>query len=222
MAATGETAAVNRTERFFRWVWRVNGLLLLAALAGAAIGLLTLVLNESHGTPRKSTATADAPAGALHLGVFEPVEGTTLFTASLLDGYQSYSGSGSGGDEPASRNTLIYDAADGSKHWLLPDHTATLCNIDQLSKSDSSSAPPLAWTWTARDSQGRYHISMADQAGRQAQVLLDADDCYDHAYAQDGHAVIFFSQQGRPVVSVVDIATRQVLRTDALPEPQAN
>lgn len=223
MAATGETAAVSRTERFFRWVWRINGLVLLIALAGVVIGLSSLLLNEWGRSSSRDTPVAEAPHGELHLGNFAPVDGTTLFTAPLLDGQGRASGfSGSGDHASMTRNVLVYDSANGSSHWLLADHDGALCEVTHLRNDDTSTHPPLGWAWTARDAAGRYHISMADAAGGRAQALLDADDCFDRAYAQDGRAIIFFNQQGKPAVSVVDIATRQVLRTDALPEPQVN
>ena len=137
----------DRMERVFGWVWRVNGLLLLA-LAGAGLlgaAALAISLAVDSGRARASdrvtqVAGTDIAASELDLGSFQTVLGTRLLYAPLGERYAKIrSGYGRG----AARNLLFFDTATKRAHWLLPDNAATDAPEDEREKEKEAKLTKL-------------------------------------------------------------------------------
>jgi len=125
--AEGNGEAVNdRSDRFFAWVWRINGLLLLC-LALLATGLaLYLAVNIGMSTAQErpeeqlsEVAGTDLAARDLRLADFRPIAGTGFIYAELASP-SDYIGSGSSGSPGNAANLLFFDTASKKAHWLLP------------------------------------------------------------------------------------------------------
>jgi hypothetical protein len=112
----------DRTDNFFGWVWRLNGLLvLLLALLGLAAAV-TIVINvgifASRERPeQKLTQVAGADLQNLRIADFQPIQGTDVLYAPLAASSE-YIGSGSSGGLGSARNLLFFDTATKRAHWL--------------------------------------------------------------------------------------------------------
>jgi hypothetical protein len=114
------------SRKFFVYLWRINGLLLLAA-GLLAVGVLAVVgvhMVRDALRPRQVDNVANAMVGEVEsekarLGEFARVEGSEVLRAPLSIS-QSYS-LGVGSKEADSvRNYLFVDAKSRSSYWLLP------------------------------------------------------------------------------------------------------
>jgi len=132
-------AAVNdRSERFFLWVWRLDGLLLLGLALLCIAGALALAFNigvfASRERPEQQLseiAGADLSAQDLRLADFRGIAGTQFIYAQLA-APSEYIGSGSRGLGYA-HNLLFFDTATKKAHWLLPNNDQTLPSFSFLS-----------------------------------------------------------------------------------------
>jgi hypothetical protein len=120
----------DRSERFFVWVWRVNGLIVLVAAVAivalvAALSMPGALWDAPDGPEQQlvNVAGADLRADKLHLTQFRDVPGTRFLYASLADqiDWEDY-GSIRSGPPPSSRNVLFFDTDTKAVHWLFPTH----------------------------------------------------------------------------------------------------
>lgn len=144
--AEGNGEAVNdRSDRFFAWVWRINGLLLLC-LALLATGLaLYLAVDIGMSTAQErpeeqlsEVAGTDLAARDLRLADFRPIAGTRFIYAELASP-SDYIGSGSSGSPGNAANLLFFDTASKKAHWLLPTNDQKIPSF-----SGTAGLPPCA------------------------------------------------------------------------------
>lgn len=134
----------RRAEKFFKWVWRLNGLLLLALAVAGIIGVAALAANlaifASHERPAEqlvNVAGADIGERDLRLGGFHPIAGTSLLYAQLA-GPSEYVGSGSSGGFGTAHNLLFFDTTTKKAHWLLPNNEQVISSYDFLAEPQST------------------------------------------------------------------------------------
>src|ERR1041385_7766838 len=119
---------MSRGQRFFRWVWRINAVLILVAAAALVCGVVAFVVSEVQSGIRQRAAAAAAPrvvanarSSELRLSGFTNVPGTSVYEAKLTSqregGIEISSG---GGSYAETRNILFIDLTTGSGRWLLP------------------------------------------------------------------------------------------------------
>src|SRR6266550_7453463 len=96
---------MSKVQRLFRYVWRVNAVLILVATAGVSFAVVTLMWSEFGGSAARSRVFEAAPplgsadsGERLFLGQVALVEGTTILRGELV-AQRSGAGfsSGSGG-----------------------------------------------------------------------------------------------------------------------------
>lgn len=228
----GIRGAIRRmkTSRFFRTVWRVNGVLVLLAfvLAGGA-ALIGLVFAAADAL---GDDTPDAPAaiveGDEHLayGLVEEIEGTSHVLLPLTARAPSmpYSSDGAG----VTRNLLFYDAATGATRWLRPDHRGAVLDHTLLRDAGKEEGPVrwIRFELADADTDGDGEVTGEDAArvavsgpGGEglATVVGDADEILGYAPPRDGTLLVFFRRGAEHLVAEVDLAAREVRRTTALP-----
>jgi uncharacterized secreted protein with C-terminal beta-propeller domain len=79
-----------RSAKFFRWIWRLNAVLILLVAAAALFGVIALFASEIRSNARQREAVAAAPSVTpnaekkeLRLGGLTHIEGTTVYRAEL-------------------------------------------------------------------------------------------------------------------------------------------
>jgi hypothetical protein len=141
-----------RTQKFFRYVWRINALLIFVAAAAAVVGVLWLVGSEIESSTRHRNAVAAAPpvvANAeknhLRLGGLAHIDGTSVYRAKLSSDTEGVS-LGSSGYSRDTRNILFINLSTGAGKWLLPsDHEVITFNEDVTEPFPTGEThPPLA------------------------------------------------------------------------------
>ena len=114
----------TRTERFFTWVWRINGLLLLVLIAVCLIMFWFLLSDASNPSwmddeqSVREVAGTDISAENLKLQSFNQVYGTPWLMADLVS---TEGGLGVGSSSRPNwqlRNVLFIDSGSKQAHWL--------------------------------------------------------------------------------------------------------
>lgn len=116
-----------KSQKFFRYVWRVNAVLILVATGVIAFGVGSLVLEEFAGRSARGRDQREGiPVGAQesneHLSLQRAVlvPGTSVMRADLVVNREGKGFSSGGYNE--TRNILFIDPNQKEAHWLLPDN----------------------------------------------------------------------------------------------------
>jgi hypothetical protein len=139
-----------KAQRFFRYLWRVNAVLIAVAAAGVAVAVVLVTVELIQGNVRRREAAAASvipgkPANKeLSLSGLFPIEGTSIFRATLsTERHGNHLGSLSSGDASELRNMLFVDTATGTATWLLPNDKELITNHEDVSEPGEHK-PPLA------------------------------------------------------------------------------
>jgi hypothetical protein len=230
----------ERSDRFFTWVWRVNGLLLLALAVLGVIGATALIFNTAVFFSRDrddkqltQVAGADLKAKDLRLGAFRTIAGTQLLYAPLAPPSE-YIGSGSSGGLGSARNLLFFDTTTKKVHWLLPENDHTIesfsflmdppafrhayadgeaDNRDQLALAILLQLkPPRA----DRVKTAARTLALASPAGRNlTEIAASTDGLLGYHQPAKETVLVFYVSAGAARVLDVDVVTRKV-RSDTV------
>jgi hypothetical protein len=142
---------VTKATTFFRYVWRVNALLILIAAAAAAFGVVFLLASElrdgmHHRAEVAATPVVASASHALSLGTMTLVEGTSIYRAKLsTNGSARGSSFSSGGYAPETHNLLLVERESAAAHWLLPSDKDVISYQEDLGgEGHDASHPPIA------------------------------------------------------------------------------
>jgi hypothetical protein len=228
----------DRWEAFFTWVWRINGLVVLAVglLALVATGAIVLegiwssARRERHGPVRVAGSELDGEE--LRLSGFEPIAGSRSLYATLLapDEYAS-SPIGSSGGLRAARNVLFFDTDTRTARWLFADHDQEIADLSFL-----KDPPGRAWDGGAASQEGQralalllevgpVHperdrpparaIAVAAPDGRGLRTIVPASEgLIGHHQTAPDTAFVFYTAEGAVRVLELDPLAREV-RSDA-------
>jgi len=215
------------STRFFRTVWRINGVLILLAFLAVGVGMLLAVAgsvgHHPSGAPEVASATGDE-VERLVLGGVQPVEGTPYVVLPLQASAESGdSFSGGSGDHAETRNLLFYDTASGRARWFRPDHDGVVAAHELLRERDEEKGPVRWIRYEVEErvkekEDPRRHIAISGPGGDDATVVLrDVREVLGWSGVRDGRAVVFFRDGKQTWAAEIDLAGRKVRRKTALP-----
>lgn len=221
----------NRTDKIFKWIWRVNGVALFVLSIAGVLTLVLLVANlgifATHERPEERVteiAGTRIESTALRFGNFNEIIGTKLLYAPL--GTESeYIGSGSSGGVGNSRNLLFFDTATKKTRWLLKDNNESIRTLSFLTdppecpyRGDGSSECEASRVAIAllleieQDSatakktgvNGSRRIAIAAVDGTELHELVTGADGLRGVHSIDGtRTLVFYAKAG--AVRVLDI-----------------
>jgi hypothetical protein len=129
-----------RWNRAFRYLWRLNAVLILVAAGAIMFGVGALALSQLHGRValKREAETGPLPAAVgdprLFLGQASLVQGTTVMRADLLLRQDGGGFSSSGYAE--TRNMLFVDPSETDSRWLLPDDKHVIVEHSDVIKKE--------------------------------------------------------------------------------------
>jgi hypothetical protein len=128
---------MSKPQKLFRYIWRVNAILILVAAGAVTFGVGTLLVSElgSRSAMRREADAGPPIAGAqadprMSLGQASVVPGTHVMRAQLLL-YRDGGGFSSGGYSET-RNILFIQPGEKAARWLLPDNQHVLSDSSDL------------------------------------------------------------------------------------------
>jgi hypothetical protein len=143
---------MGKSHKFFRYLWRVNAVLILVAAGAVTFGIGALLVQE-FGTRAARSREADAGipvAGPnvnsnLLLGRASVVEGTEVMRASLQRNSDQTKFS-SGGYSSETRNILFIEPGEKAARWLLPDNDHVIVETSDITDEKDANAKRVAAT----------------------------------------------------------------------------
>lgn len=224
-------------SRFFRLVWRANGVLVLLGFLLAGAGAIAVVFaSVSFGVDRPATDSATArteDGDPLELGDAEEVPGTPFVLLPLAT-RGSYGKFSSGGEGSVTRNLLFFDSASGATRWLRPDHRGVVADrafLHALAPAGREEDGPVRFVRyeiVAADTDGDGEVTDGDAravavsgpGGEELAVVLpDADAILGYRELAGDTLLVFHRRGVDHLVARVDLAGRKVVRTTKLPAP---
>ena len=215
----------ERSDRFFVWVWRLNGLLLLMLALVVVVGGAALIFNSARFWSRDrpaqrlaNVAGTDLGAKKLRLGNFHPIAGTQLLYAAL-EAPSKYIGSGSIGSGGSARNLLFFDIGTKKAHWLLPDNNQTIESftfpMDPPAERRKQVALAILLELRRDDPStpdgASRRLAIAPPDGRTIALLADSTDgLLGHHQPGRDSVLVFYVSAGAARVLDADPATRKV------------
>lgn len=212
---------------FFRFVWRVNALVILATALVAALALASFVAfnigsvlrelgipDEFEPAPRSADPRSPAPAlpPQIRIGSFQaagPVYYAPLYRGLDRGGMTFGSSSGSNYDASA-LNLVFFNPATNEVRRLLPDEKGLI--TQQIALRDgaelSGRIRALLLTYVAADTDGDGRVSESDRKrillarpdGSATVTLADGVDALDTTWRADGASTLrFFTRIGDEV-----------------------
>ncbi len=216
---------------FFRWVWRINGLLLLAlVLYGTANIIGRLVSFRHYAQVPNGEATLgrlgqpNQHQAALKLGSFEALPGTSVLYARLGSDGAPIGGLSSSYTPTDVHNLLFFDTTSRQAHWLFDENAQTITAMSVISESTPAQAQgakpdcqALGLLFLSRPAQAdsrdntSWDIGLASIDGHQLKTLATGiDTLLGHRLTDNHTLLVFYAKQGAAHVLDVDLATREV------------
>ena len=221
----------QQTTRFFRQVWRINGILICLAGVGACLaivgGLLIVLVSELTRTRSKDETRLvrqDATHSDWHLGNFESLTGAeTLYASVTLE--QEWRGSFRGKETSGICNYLFVRTTDKSSHFLLPDNKSILRELRPLRGKQER----VEWLYCQRtaldsnkdgriDQEDPFAVGFARPDGTDyREVLGGIDAVLGETRRGTNTFLLVYRQKQNIQIAEIDIPSRKVLVSKPLP-----
>lgn len=209
-----------RAAKFFRYLWRVNAVVIFLATAGIVVAVAYFTFDGMTRGHRELPAGPDVvkeKQEELRLGNLAAVAGTNVLQANLTvvdrkSSFSSYDGS-DGSDGGDIRNVLTLDATTGAAKWMFPTH-AQVIRTKTLEKSgpDSSDRAEILDVRFARpirngkvESEGRLIVS--DPSAARVVTIAEHVNDLDDVTLVNGNAVIVCQRGNHYVLISVNPVT---------------
>jgi hypothetical protein len=201
-----------KAQRFFRYLWRVDAVLILLATGAIAFGIGALLFEEFGGrAAMRRNAEAGVPVAAeprldLILGRAESIRGSAVLRADLT---VSREGKGfSSGGYAETRNILFIDPTQKSAYWLLSDNDHVIGERSDVKDEKDPTRERIVATAVLVKPRADQPESTAgrllvfDSSGKN--VVEVANDVRDlHVATLNGGDLTLLYERGRHLVSAV-------------------
>jgi hypothetical protein len=135
-----------RWQRAFRYLWRINAVLILVATSAITFGVGALLVAQFGATTARTREAESGPLASagtsdprLFLGQASVVPGTVFMRADLLLHHEG--GGFSSGGYAETRNILFIDPGEKHARWLLPDDKHCLVETSDVATSEGEGKP---------------------------------------------------------------------------------
>lgn len=227
----------TKTEAFFTWIWRLNGLLLLLTISTGLLGFYFLVSDagspawEKQEQAVKEVAGADLVAADLKLQGFYAVHGTNYIVSDLVSPKES-SGYGSSGNSQHIRNVLFLEAKSKAAYWAFEGNdqyieknwSITNRPTDRYGRDAPEDTYVVAMLWTVSDQpidnaddQRRQMILVSADGKTKKPISGPIDELVGQHFVDATSYLIFYAREGALHVLDLDPNTLTV-RSDAVLE----
>jgi len=205
----------DKTEKFFTWVWRINGVIVLIAVVTCLVGLAILIAdiggfgrNEANRDELADVAGANLGDEDLELGGFRRI-GESNYMYATLAARSGFSGSGSGRGN--AHNWLFFNVDSRKAHWLFPnsreeilDHQFLYQYADEVEEPDSEREKivvgiiMLLSEGNSEDQPTRARrMILVSTDGKNVDILAESvDRLRDYFYVDPESHLLLYSAQG--------------------------
>jgi len=222
-----------RTQRFFRYVWRINAVLIFLATGAVCLLGASLMLSEVGCNAQRRRAVEAAPpvvADArekLILGPMRPVEGSDVLRGELQaprDGLAI----GSSGYSVETRNVLYLDARSTEARWLLPDSARIISEETTVwsETHDTNARRRVAELALVKHNGADLTVAegtllVFDPAGRHITTVAEGVRTLNHVSLLDKDNILVLYEHGRRYVrAILDAQSFEVRSVHEISVPE--
>lgn len=223
---------MSKPQKLFRYLWRINAVLILFAAGAITFGAGVLLIGEFGGrTARSREAEAGIPVAAaadttahFSLGRASVIAGTNVMRADLS---VDRGGKGfSNGGYSETRNILFIEPDQKEAHWLLPDNDHIVSdNSDITEGTDRISKRLIATGVLVKSTKGSPETTggrllLFDASGRKiVEVASDVRELHLTALT-GGELIMLFERNRRLVVAAFEPGSLTKRREQEIVVPQ--
>jgi hypothetical protein len=201
---------MSKSQKLFRYLWRINAVLILFAAGAVTFGVGVLLIGEfgartAHsremeaGIPVAAAADSNSP---LSLGRASVIAGTNVMRADL---FLDRGGKGfSSGGYSETRNILFIEPDQKEAHWLLPDNEHIISeSSDVTDGTDRSSKRLIATAVLVKSTTGSPktvggRLLLFDAPGRKiTEVASDVAEL--HVTSLSGGELMILFERNKPI-----------------------
>lgn len=210
---------MTRPQKLFRYLWRVNAILILVAAGAISFGVGALLLSEwgSRSAMRREAEAGPPLAGAqadprMSLAQASVVAGTHVMRAQLL---LSRGGGGfSSGGYSETRNILFVQPGEKAARWLLPDNQHVISDSADLvaDKEDPKAKRTMATAALVKAADAELDVAkgkllLFDPPGTRIVEVADGVRKLQVASLASGEITLLYERDRRLVLATFDASS---------------
>jgi hypothetical protein len=228
---------MNEDSRFFRFVWRFNGLVIM--IAGVlAIGVLAFtgyaiykdVTRDREARNIVNVQEENDSKKSWQLGYMTGIDGSP-YVMVPLNSVQDYADSSYSDSSSSARNYLFINSQDNAKHWLFDTNEYVIANTELLSEKDYDAADrkvrAILYRIIKADSNNDQRLtdddlqavalSLPDGKGYK-EILSDIDLFVGSRLVDEDKLLIVFQRQGLGYSATINLDGFVIYREAELPK----
>jgi len=224
---------MGKSQKFFRYIWRINSVLILLATGATTLGVGALLFQE-FGYKAARVRQAEAGIGVtgpnakpdLVLSRASVVQGTQVMRAEL----QRFSGEAkfSSGYNSETRNILFIEPGQKAAHWLLPDNDHVIVGSSDIADQDQKESGEkrvivtaiLVKSATESPEIALGRLLLFDPAGKRIVEVADHVRTIQVATINRGELSVLYVRDKRLFLDVYDPQSIGKLREQEIEVPQ--
>jgi hypothetical protein len=206
-----------KAAKFFRYVWRVNAVVIFIAAIGVAAALGTMMLGgvfsgSRSAEPARPAVVKEEEEEQLQLANLTAIAGTNVLQANLTTAGRKGMGSLSSSDYSGGdiRNILTLDTTSGAAKWMFPTHAQVIesrtLEIDASANNDRKPILGVHFVKAIRDRhtdpEGRLVVS--DPAATRVVTIAEHINRFEDVTLVNGNAVVVCQRGDHYVLITVD------------------
>ena len=207
---------MNKSTKIFRWIWRINALLILVAAGAITSGVGRLIVSDFGA---RSVSQQDAAVGP-KVAANQEEAGLILWHATVVTGTPTmranlvarHGGSGfSSGEYNEIRNVLFISPGEKNARWLLPDHDHVIVERDDIDKADDASkrhamvaTAALVKSRGAIDETAVGRLLLFDSTGRHIVTVADGVRALHTATLSSNEIAVLYERDRRLFLATFD------------------
>jgi hypothetical protein len=220
-----------KAQRFFRYLWRTNAVLIFLATGAVCLVVASVMLSQVSCNARQRRAVEVAPpvvadATDFHLGPMRVVEGNVL-RGELLGPGESIA-FGSSGYSEQTRNILYLDAQSTEARWLLPDSARVISEETTVwsDEQDPEARRQVASVALVKLPGADLEVAAGtlvvfDPLGRRVTTVAEDVRTLSHASLLDSDSILLLYERNRRYVrALIDARSFEVRSVDDVSVPE--
>jgi hypothetical protein len=227
----GHETIMGKSQKFFRYLWRINALLILLAAGAVTLGVGGLLIQEFGFKAARNREAGEGIAVAgpdskldLVLGQATIVEGTQVMRAEL----QRFAAGAnfSSGSNSETRNILFIEPGQKAAHWLLPDNEHIVADSSDIRDETESKEKKVVVTAvlvksTAESPESAFgKLLIFDPPGKMIVEVADHVRTIQVASIKGGELSLLYERDRRLFLNVFDLHSLAKLREQEIDVPQ--
>jgi len=222
---------VARWQKTFRYLWRINAVLILVAAGASTVGVGALLVAQFGASTARTREAESGPLAAagtsdprLFLGQASVVPGTMFMRADLLLHHEG--GGFSSGGYAETRNVLFIDPAEKHARWLLPDDKHVIVESSDVSLTEEEGKPKrtvatvaLVKASDADRQTGKGKLLLFGPPGTPILEVSDGVRALHVAALSGDQITVLYERDRQLVVAVFAAATLTKQQDQAMPVP---